>query len=176
MHIGVPPFDDRHARPTVILESGEMLGQALHMDDLRLRLSKEGVVCTYDRAGSVLLMRCECVAIVLRCERVANVLLMRCECVAHVSLMRCNRVANVWLMCCQCLMRVSSALDFCSYDGAGFGWSEVGGADRGPKQVAAELAFLLTVLRMCCECVANLFLMCCECVAAGGGRACLFAD
>jgi hypothetical protein len=39
---------------------------------------------------------------------------------------------------------------FFPYDGAGFGWSEVGGADRGPKQVAAELAFLLTVLLMCC--------------------------
>ena len=53
-------------------------------------------------------------------------------------------------MCRSGLRGGLSALSGFPYDGAGFGWSEVGGADRGPKQVAAELAFLLTVLLMCC--------------------------
>ena len=73
---GTPPVDDRHPRPAVILESSEMLGQALAMDDLRLRLEKDGIVCTYDRAG--------------------------------------------------------------------FGWSGPGVTDRSPREVAKELAFMLT--------------------------------
>ena len=31
----------------------------------------------------------------------------------------------------------------CSYDRAGFGWSEQGGSDRSPQRVAAELAWML---------------------------------